>query len=222
MIYLTGDTHGDITRFNDKKFKKLKKNDFLIVCGDFGFIWDGSKREKRILKHLGKMKYHILFVDGCHENYNLLNQYPVTEWNGGKVQVISGRLMHLMRGSIFKFGDTKILAFGGGRSDDIDIRKETNSWWKNELPVIDEINLSKDNLTKNDNIVDYIVTHEPPASLREFLQIDNGQITEMGAYFDELRTECRFKRWYFGKCHINKYIPKQYQAIFDDLIKIDL
>ena len=46
MIYVTGDTHGDETRF--KQFKKLfpKRRDHLLVCGDFGFVWDGSVKEK--------------------------------------------------------------------------------------------------------------------------------------------------------------------------------
>ena len=49
MIYLTGDTHGgiDIRKLLDKEFeKKVTSQDFLIICGDFGFIWN-YKREKR-------------------------------------------------------------------------------------------------------------------------------------------------------------------------------
>lgn len=54
MIYVTGDLHGDLKRFKDKGIKKLKKNDYLIVCGDFGFIWSGTKKEKEYLKNLAK------------------------------------------------------------------------------------------------------------------------------------------------------------------------
>ena len=57
MIYLTGDLHGDIERLKSKEMKKLKKGDTLIVCGDFGFVWDGSKKEQSVLKKLGKSKY---------------------------------------------------------------------------------------------------------------------------------------------------------------------
>ena len=66
MIYLTGDLHGDFERFRSKEMKKLKKGDTLIVCGDFGFVWDGSKKEQSILKKLGKSKYQILFIEGTH------------------------------------------------------------------------------------------------------------------------------------------------------------
>ena len=43
MIYVTGDTHGDASRFDDPRLKNLKQGDTLIVCGDFGFLWNGSK-----------------------------------------------------------------------------------------------------------------------------------------------------------------------------------
>ena len=72
MIYITGDIHGDFDRFKSRELKKLKKQDALIICGDFGFIWSGSKKEKRLLKKIGKLPYNVLFVEGSHENYDLL------------------------------------------------------------------------------------------------------------------------------------------------------
>ena len=45
MIYVTGDTHGDLSRFETGGARRLKKNDTVIVCGDFGFLWDGSPKE---------------------------------------------------------------------------------------------------------------------------------------------------------------------------------
>lgn len=218
MIGVTGDVHADLTRFKHKNLKKLRKNDFLIICGDFGFLWDGSKKEQRILKQIGKLRYNVLFVDGCHENYDLLNKYEETDWNGGRVRVISGRLMQLERGYVYKIGDQKIFAFGGGQSDDLDIRRAADTWWKEEIPTVEEIDRAVKSLEASGNIVDYIITHEPPASLKDFLQIDMEQKSEMSTYFDNLRLNCKFKRWFFGKCHINKAIPPQYQAIFDTVI----
>ena len=54
MVYVTGDTHGDISFFKDPKLKKLTDEDILIVCGDFGFLWDRSDKEKRRFKRLKK------------------------------------------------------------------------------------------------------------------------------------------------------------------------
>ena len=46
LVYVTGDTHGNFERFKEKSLKKLKRNDTIIVCGDFGFIWNNSYAEK--------------------------------------------------------------------------------------------------------------------------------------------------------------------------------
>ena len=90
MVYVTGDMHGDFERFKLPAMKKLKKGDTLIICGDFGFLWDGSKEEEKILEKLSEKKFNICFVDGTHENFEMLNSFPVSEWNGGKVHHIIG------------------------------------------------------------------------------------------------------------------------------------
>lgn len=223
MIYVTGDIHGDLKRFKDKRIKKLKKGDFLIVCGDFGFIWSGDKKEKRILKRLGNKKYSILFVEGCHENYGLLYDYPTEEWNGGEVRTISGNLKQLVRGSIFDIDSQKIFAFGGGQGIDHDIRKEHKTFWEQELPSDDEIAMAVENLKKNDNKVDYIITHEPPSLLKDYIDVssDTIQTNQLNATFSSISDTCKFRMWYFGKCHKNKIVSKHYHAIFDDIVKID-
>ena len=63
-IYAVGDTHGDIDlyKFNSKFFqegKKLTKDDYVIICGDFG-IWDNSKREKYNLSWLDDKPFTTL------------------------------------------------------------------------------------------------------------------------------------------------------------------
>ena len=97
MVYITGDIHGDFSRFTSPAAKRLKAGIFLAVCGDFGFFWDDSKQERRLRDKLEKLPYTIAFLDGRHENFTLLDQYPVTEWNGGRVQEVAKNLLHLMR-----------------------------------------------------------------------------------------------------------------------------
>lgn len=223
MIYLTGDIHGDLSRFKSKNIKKMKKNDTLLICGDFGFIWDGSKKEKRILKKLGKKKYNILFVEGCHENYDLLYKYPTQEYCGGNVRKISGRLMQMERGSIFTIDGVKIFAFGGGQQNEKDIRKKSNTYWSQEMPTQQELSNALQTLKENGNEVDYIVTHEPPGLMKDFLESTSNLITtnEMNATFNTIVQTCKFKRWYFGKCHKNKVIPPRFECVFTNVKKLD-
>ena len=54
MIYATGDCHGDYRRFATEIFpeqKEMTKNDYVIVCGDFGY-WDESKEQKYLRMNL--------------------------------------------------------------------------------------------------------------------------------------------------------------------------
>ena len=94
MVYVTGDTHGDFSRFRNSMLKKADANDILIVCGDFGFFWDDSKKEQKFRQKLTELKYTVAFVDGCHENYDMLEKYPVTAWNGGKARAYSNYKYH--------------------------------------------------------------------------------------------------------------------------------
>ena len=42
-IFITGDTHGNFKRFENTIFYEqtgLTKRDCMIICGDFGGVWD--------------------------------------------------------------------------------------------------------------------------------------------------------------------------------------
>ena len=53
-------------------------NDYVIVCGDFGYIFTGSRRENAFLDKLEKLRFTILFVDGNHENFDEIVVYYST------------------------------------------------------------------------------------------------------------------------------------------------
>lgn len=223
MILITGDTHGDLTRFSKRAIKKLKKNDALIICGDFGFIWDGSNAEKKRLKKLGKKKYNVLFVEGVHENFEELQKYETEEWCGGLTRHISGNLRQLMRGQVFDISEKKIFAFGGGRSDDNDAYmnpsdKGAEIRWKSEIPTDKELEEGIKNLEANNFKVDYIVSYEPPSKISEFLNLGKTDRSHVNTYLEEIREKTDFKRWFFGRHHLNKLIPPKFQAVFDNVI----
>ncbi len=220
MIYVTGDTHGDINRFKDSSLKKLGRGDTLIICGDFGFVWDGSKRERALLKKLAEKDYTIAFIDGCHENFDILESIPVEEWNGGKVHFIAENIVHLMRGQVYTIEDKRIFTFGGGHSQDYDFRRDSTNWWEREQPDHSEILEAIQNLDEVSNEVDYVITHEPPASLKDCLRVDVFQRLEVHAFFEDIIKVCEYKKWFFGKCHIDKHIPIKFYAVFNGVHKL--
>jgi hypothetical protein len=210
--------HGDLSRFDKLKF--LKKGDFLIVAGDFGFLWDKTEREDRILKKIGKKSFYTLFVEGCHDNYDLINSYPAEEFCGGFTHHISGNLYHLCRGNIFNLGGTRVFAFGGGVSADIAERQQQNRWWGEEAVSEEEIETALEALDDHGFEFDIAVTHEAPASLKQFLAFESTLLTRIHFFLDEVRERAKFTTWYFGKLHKNKLIPPKFQALFDECIYI--
>ena len=224
MVYITGDMHGDESRLYDKEWRKLKKDDVLIICGDFGFVWDNSPREQSTLKYLGSRKFTVCFLDGAHENFELIRKYRQTVWKGGKVHRISGNLFHLMRGEIFEIEGNKIFAFGGGESLDKDIRMEQQHWWKAELPSPTEMARGAANLDEYAGQVDYILTHEPPSLVKSAMLLKKGQIdsvNKLNGFLDEIGKYCSYKQWYFGSQHEDRRITPHHTCVFNKILPID-
>ena len=90
MIYITGDCHREYRRFNTQNFpeqKEMTKEDYVIICGDFGGVWSfekEDKEEKHLLDWLEEKPFTTLYVDGNHENFDRLYGYPIEHWQGGK------------------------------------------------------------------------------------------------------------------------------------------
>lgn len=219
MIYLTGDTHGEPERFQAPELRRLKRGDTLIVCGDFGFLWESGAAEEKILKKLGSKKYQILFLDGAHENYDLLDSYPVTDWNGGKVHHISGNIYHLMRGQVFTLEGKTFFTFGGGESKDRQMYQQAGKWWPQEMPSRAEMEEGVKNLREHQMQVDYIVTHEPSPRMRTLIDEEH-QISPLESYFEGLVRSVKFQKWFFGSLHLNRNITGNHICLFDQVVKL--
>ena len=162
MVYLTGDTHGELDRFKEGELRRAGKGDIVIVLGDFGFVWDGSKAEQKKLDWLRRRPYTLLFLDGSHENYDLLEQYPTEEKFGGLVQPLGGELYHVCRGSVLELEGKKYLCFGGAESPDKEERETHVNWWPQEMPSDEEYARCEAALEANGWQVDYVLTHDAP------------------------------------------------------------
>ena len=229
MIYITGDTHGsiDVHKLKNKSFKdssNLTKDDYVIILGDFGFVWDNSNEQKYWLKWLDKKPWTTLFIDGNHESFDLLYQYPVEQWNGGKIHRISDSIVHLMRGQVFNIENKKFFTFGGASSIDKLQRTEYISWWKQELPNYVECEEGLNNLEKNNWTVNYILTHTcPSTTLEDISKIFGFQPKPedtVNKYLQVIEEKVTYNHWYFGHFHEDINIDHKHTMVFEKIMKL--
>ena len=247
IIYITGDTHSDFSRFTEENFPiqtEMTKNDYVIICGDFGGVWtfeEESIREKELLDWLDNKNFTTLFVDGNHENYTRLYNYPIEEWKGGKVHKIRDSVLHLMRGEIFDIDNKRIFAFGGARSHDIQdgilnldeeekiyeyrkrgayFRIRDFSWWDLELPTNQEMENGIENLEKINYKVDYIISHCCPTSIQALINpiYKRDILTD---YLQQISEKCTFKKWYFGHYHDYRQVNAQFTLLYEDILPLE-
>lgn len=177
MMIITGDIHGfedtdKATRFSRKNhewypiLQALTKEDYVIICGDFGLLWDNSHSELYWREWLNHKPFTTLFIDGNHENFDMLHSYPVEEWNGGKIRRISDSIFHLARGQVFELQGKKVFTLGGAESHDKYRREEGVSWWAEEMPSEADFEEARKNLDRYNWDVDIVLTHSLPSSLQ--------------------------------------------------------
>lgn len=226
MIYVTGDTHGthDFAKLLDNKYKKLTKNDFMIICGDCGAVFD--RDSSRVINLYEYLPYTVLFVDGNHENFDMLNSYPIEIWNCGKVHKISNSVYHLMLGQVYCLDGIKFFCFGGALSFDKSRRIRGKTWWEAELPTKEDYYEAVNNLKTFKNQVDFVITHDCPLSWMGGVKdspklIHEGYIqSSSNIFLEEIASNLHFRHWFFGHYHIDVKLTPIATELFHNVVNI--
>lgn len=240
MIYLTGDLHGNPSKldlFHEKIGKKLTRDDYMIILGDFGMIWSTDMQYGyfadmiRIHEYFEqKYPWTTLFIDGNHENFVHLKQFRKKKWNGGTVSFLTEHCIWLRRGQIYTIDGLTFLTIGGAYSVDKAWRTPLVSWWKDEAITRRDINTAKKNLALYDNKIDYILTHCAPTSVHQIIahqekysDYNHGckPDSENEALLQEINDLVDFKQWYFGHYHINrKFDNEKYVCLYHNIVPL--
>lgn len=253
MIYVTGDTHGDFRRLSKKKLRiknmELSSDDYLIICGDFGLCWAKDKTFEYNCKNFEQKEYTTLWVQGNHENYDMIADYPIEEWHGGKVRhIVRNKVILLERGQVFEINGKTFFTFGGASSHDVqggilnrndcdfDFKRRKaidsylpfriihESWWPQELPNEEELEEGRCNLEEHNYKVDYVITHCCSSGLQVGFERGPGRIIEddiLTNYFEELEDKLEYKHWYFGHYHSDIRIDEKHTLLYYAILELD-
>lgn len=231
MIYIRGDTHGDLSCFFDEKMagqSAWTSGDKLIVTGDFGFAFRGSLAERNNLNELAGKPYEILFIDGNHENFDILQTYPEEERYGAPVRRIRDNIFWLQRGNLYTIEGHTFFVMGGGYSIDKAYRlnyeqvSREKVWFAQEMPSSEEYHRAIATLERCGMKMDYILTHTAPSLIipRVIGKNPDPHEGELNGFLTWIYKEADFKKWYFGHFHVDMQVNDQMIACFDKMHQI--
>lgn len=221
--FITGDKHGDLTEIlNFIKKMKLSENDNIIVLGDMGLLWRKDKKDFNYNINLWNMESNgvkLYFIDGNHENFTLLNEFPIEN----NMQKISNNIYHLLRGYTYEFEGKKILTIGGADSIDWYLRAKGFTWWEEE--AISEADIASITAAH----YDYVLTHCCPRSIFEnnrvylitLREIDQENVNHNSEdMLEKLMNKITFDHFYFGHYHVDKELDSNFRCVFHDFIEV--
>lgn len=241
--YVTGDIHAsyDIHKLATAKWmrgRELTGTDRVLICGDFGLVWSDppAKEDVYWLDWLESKPWgETLFVDGNHENHDLLDSMPVSTWHGGRVHRLPGHpsIIHLMRGETYQVDGDTWWCFGGALSNDKGDREEAVSWWSREAPSDEEMEHGLQSLAAIGFAPDYVFTHDCPThvigeigSPKEILEFYCGRnpsgnfLTEYFEQVDKRLEGSRLKRWYFGHWHQDLALDERHVLLYQQVVEL--
>lgn len=223
MIYLTGDTHCpiDMRKLRNRNLPKdlATKQDYLIICGDCGLVWEGAKEEQYWQKQIEAKKFTTLLIDGNHEDHKRLAEYEEQIWNGGKIHKIQNSIFHLMRGEIFDLDGIRFFTMGGAASTDRDRRKEGFDWFPEEVPSQEECDHAWNNLERVGWKVDLVLTHTAPTRLVQ--KIGRGDRADhFTDFLQEISEKLVYSHWYFGHFHDDIQLDERHTLLYQKIIPV--
>lgn len=159
-VLFTGDWHG---RHGWAKAMlrqaRLEGADTLVQLGDFG-LWHGRDGEyflNEVARHAAHYEVNVLWLDGNHENFDVLDQLPVGRHG---LTCVRPRVWHLPRGFRWTWAGMRFLSLGGATSLDRPYRTPGMSWWPQE-----ELTLAQAHAASAGGAVDVMLTHDCPSGV---------------------------------------------------------
>lgn len=229
VIFLCADTHGKDYLGKVKSFFDLKtateslckEKDYLIILGDAAICWDGGAQDAAVREFYLSIPVTTLFLDGNHENFDILENIPTERWHGGEVHLIASGIIHLMRGEVYDIDGRSFFVFGGADSYNKAELTPGLTWWEQELPTEEDYRNAWTNLKLYDFSVDYMLSHAGP--YEAVGEIGFGSYDESAKLAHQLQRfadNTDFREYYFGHFHEDATV-EQFHCIMDEIVVIE-
>lgn len=226
MVYVTGDTHRDFSRFH---MLDLTEDDLIIVLGDVCINYYLDETDAAIKKKLSKLPCKFLLIRGNHEERpENIPGYKLTEVDGivkGKVY-IQKRYPKLMFASdgLYEIDGNKCYVINGAYSVDKEYRIRRRFPWFPDEELTDEEMRRILTEAKEIKDVDHIFSHTCPLKYVPtdtfILTIDQSTVSRrMEEFLDKIEDVLDYKRWWCGHYHIDWTIDK-IRFMFYDILEL--
>lgn len=233
-FYVTGDTHGDMTRFDffftDKSIKEREEMG-IIILGDAGCnFYKSTARQDKVKEELEKHGCNFYLVRGNHEDRpeNIEDMIPI--WH----EEIKGivwyqpkfpHIFYLKDGETYAFCKYKVLIIGGAYSVDKWYRLANHWTWYPEEQLTEE---EMKNIYSNikGQTYDFVFTHTCPLSWEPrdlFLKnIDQSQVDKsMEKWLDKVKENINWDIWLFGHYHADRLERPHVEQFFQSIESLD-
>ena len=226
--FVTGDTHGDLTKIIDfiQRFE-LKLGDNIIVLGDFGIFWRKDEKDAKYWMQFYEENcngVHLYWIDGNHENFDIIKNWNI---NKNYEYDNSDHIHYCPRGFETNIelqnGEIRKALFIGG-ADSVDKFRRINhlSWWEDETITNKDIENIKGSYY-------YVFSHCCPRSVFENNKVflcnicninENNVVHQSEDKLEQLKNNIYFKEWWFGHYHVNKYLGNNFYCLLDDFVEL--
>ena len=218
MIYLTGDTHGQMKRiklFCEKH--NTSKDDILIILGDAGINYSLNENDKSLKRYLSNLPITLFCIHGNHEERPCnIKSYISKEFLNGQIMYEEEfpNILFGIDGEIYDMDGKNVLVIGGAYSVDKYYRIAFGQkWFPNEQPSKD-IKMKTEYVVLN-NKIDIVLSHTCPYKympVEWFISgidqdtVDNSTEEWLDTIYEMV--DDNLQKWYCGHFHGMKEIDK--------------
>jgi hypothetical protein len=208
-VLVLGDAHGD-GGFMEYALAAAAREgcQVLVQLGDFGY-WEHTLSGRNFLDRVNRAaeqcQVPVLFVDGNHENHDLLRERQLSEEvSSDGTCWVRQNVAWLTRGMRWSWGGVSFGAVGGAASVDRSLRTQGWTWWPEEVLVRSDVEgLCGEPL-------DVLFSHDAPSlanmrSKRSFPEEDLERCAKSRGVLDAVVRSTRPQRIFHGHWHLRHH-----------------